>query len=174
MEWTNKTTRVKRHMRLSDIKLGQLEEAPTRSPRGPVQVVAVTGGKGGTGKTNIAVNLAQALANDGQQTLLLDADLGMANVDVMLGLVATHTLSDVLNGMCSLEDIMMTVNDNLQVIPAASGIKQLADMGQQECAGLVRAFSDLKQPIDFLLVDTATGISECVASFCRAASEIMV
>jgi len=165
---------VKRHMRLSDIKLGQPTEAPLPSSRGPVQVVAVTGGKGGTGKTNIAINLAQALANDGQRTLLLDADLGMANVDVMLGLVATHTLSDVLNGTCRLEDIMMTVNDNLQVIPAASGIKQLADMGQQECAGLVRAFSDLKQPLDFLLVDTATGISECVASFCRAASEVMV
>jgi len=161
-------------MQLSDIKLGQVAEAPTRSSRGPVQVVAVTAGKGGTGKTNIAVNLAQALANNGQRTLLLDADLGMANIDVMLGLVATRTLSDVLNGMCHLEDIMMTVSDNLQVIPAASGIRQLADMGQQECAGLVRAFSDLKQPIDFLLVDTATGISECVASFCRAASEIMV
>ena len=174
MERTINTTRVKRFMRLSDIKLGQVAEAATRSSRGPVQVVAVTGGKGGTGKTNIAINLAQALANNGQRTLLLDADLGMANIDVMLGLVATRTLSDVLNGMCHLEDIMMTVSDNLQVIPAASGIRQLADMGQQECAGLVRAFSDLKQPIDFLLVDTATGISECVASFCRAASEIMV
>ena len=174
MERTHSTTRVKRHMQLSDIKLGQLAETLPRTSQGPVQVVAVTGGKGGTGKTNIAVNLAQALANDGQRTLLLDADLGMANVDVMLGLVATHTLSDVLGGVCRLEDIMMTVSDKLQVIPAASGIKHLANMGQQECAGLVRAFSDLKQPIDFLLVDTATGISECVASFCRAATEVMV
>ena len=161
-------------MQLSDIKLGKVAAAPQATTQGPVQVVAVTGGKGGTGKTNIAVNLAQALANDGQRTLLLDADLSMANVDVLLGLVATHTVSDVLDGACRLEDIMITVSDNLQVIPAASGIKQLADMGQQECAGLVRTFSELKQPIDFLLVDTATGISECVASFCRAATEILV
>jgi flagellar biosynthesis protein FlhG len=161
-------------MQLSDIKLGQAAEVPASNLRGPVQVVAITGGKGGTGKTNIAVNLAQALANQGKRTLLLDADLGMANIDVQLGLKTTHTLCDVLNGMCRLEDIMITVNDNLQVIPAASGSKQLADMGQQECAGLVRAFSDLKHPLDFLLVDTATGVSESVASFCRAATEVLV
>jgi flagellar biosynthesis protein FlhG len=162
-------------MQLSDIKLGQLKETPARAAsQRPVQVIAITGGKGGTGKTSIAVNLAQALANDGQRTLLLDADLGMANVDVMLGMVVTHTLADVVSGKCQLEDIMIRFSDNLQVIPAASGIKQLAEMGQQECAGLVRAFSDLKQPLDFLLVDTATGISESVASFCRAATEILV
>lgn len=161
-------------MQLSDIKLGQAAEVPASTSQGPVQVIAVTGGKGGTGKTNIAVNLAQALANQGKRTLLLDADLGMANVDVLLGLKTVHTLCDVLNGMCRLEDIMITVSDNLQVIPAASGSKQLADMGQQECAGLVRAFSDLKHPLDFLLVDTATGVSESVASFCRAATEVLV
>jgi flagellar biosynthesis protein FlhG len=161
-------------MQLADIKLGQLVETPVHTSQGPVQVIAVTGGKGGTGKTNIAVNLAQALANDGQRTLLLDADLGMANVDVMLGLAVTHTLADVISGKCQLEDIMIRFSENLQVIPAASGIKQLAEMGQQECAGLVRAFSDLKQPLDFLLIDTATGISESVASFCRAATEILV
>jgi len=174
VDLTGNTTRVKRHMQLSDIKLGQVAEAPLRSSQSPVKVVAVTGGKGGTGKTSIAVNLAQALADDGQQTLLLDADLSMANVGVPFGLIATHTLSDVLSGTCQLEDIMLSVGERLQVIPAASGIKKLADMGQQECAGLVRAFSDLKQPIDFLLVDTASGISECVASFCRAATEVMV
>jgi flagellar biosynthesis protein FlhG len=162
-------------MQLSDIKLGQQHgTTETANACHPVQVIAVTGGKGGTGKTNIAVNLAQALANEGQSTLLLDADLGMANVDVMLGLSATHTLSDVLNGHCTLEDIVIDMDDKLQVIPAASGIKELADLDQQACAGLVRAFSDLKQPIDFLVVDTATGISECVASFCRAATEILV
>ncbi len=161
-------------MQLTDIKLAQ--PTTTRVPNGchPVQVIAVTGGKGGTGKTNIAINLAQALANEGQSTLLLDADLGMANVDVMLGLSATHTLADVLNGHCILEDIIIDMDDRLQVIPAASGIRELAELKQQACAGLVRAFSDLKQPIDFLVIDTATGISECVASFCRAATEILV
>ena len=161
-------------IQLSDVKLGQVKETPVRTSQGPVQVIAITSGKGGTGKTSIAVNLAQALANNGQQTLLLDADLGMANVDVMLGMAVTHTLADVVSGKCQLEDIMIGFGSNLQVIPAASGIKQLAEMGQQECAGLVRAFSDLKQPLDYMLVDTATGISESVASFCRAATEILV
>ena len=161
-------------MRLSDIKPGQAVELSDPGTQGPVQVIAVTGGKGGTGKTSIAVNLARALANDGQRTLLLDADLGMANVDVMLGLTVTHTLAEVVSGKCRLEDIMITFSDNLKVIPAASGIKQLADMGQHECAGLVRAFSELKHPLDFLLVDTATGITESVASFCRAATEVLV
>jgi flagellar biosynthesis protein FlhG len=162
------------HMQLSDVKLGCAEVKSARPSHGPVQVVAVTGGKGGTGKTNIAVNLAQALANEGVHTLLLDADLGMANVDVLLGLDVKFTLFDVFSGACELEDIILTGTDNLMVIPAASGVKQLANMDQQECAGLVRAFGDLSHPIDTLIIDTATGISESVASFCRAATEILV
>jgi len=161
-------------MQLADIKLGHHNADSEQSHITPVQVIAITGGKGGTGKTNIAVNLAQSLALQGNQTLLLDADLSMANVDVMLGLSATHTLTDVINGDCKLEDIVITLSDHLQIIPAASGIKRLADMRHQECAGLVRAFSDLKNPLDYLLVDTATGVSESVASFCRAATEILV
>lgn len=161
-------------MRLSEIKLGHAENTSEKPSDGPVQVIAVTGGKGGTGKTNIAINIAQALANEGRRTLLLDADLGMANVDVLLGLDAQHTLYDVLSGRCLLEDIILTGSDNLMVIPAASGISQLANLGLKECFGLVRAFSDLKNPIETLVVDTATGISESVASFCRAATEILV
>lgn len=161
-------------MLLSEIKLGYSELAVNATSLSPVQVIAITGGKGGTGKTNIAVNLAQALANEGQCTLLLDADLGMANVDVLLGLEPEHTLHDVMCGKCQLEDILLTGGHNLMIIPAASGIRQLADMGRQECAGLVRAFSDLKTPIDLLIVDTASGISESVATFCQAANEILV
>jgi flagellar biosynthesis protein FlhG len=169
-----KTTGVAVYMRPSDIKLGHAECAPVGVVPPPVQVIAITGGKGGTGKTNIAVNLAQALAKEGKRTLLLDADLGMANVDVLLGLEPEHTLYEVMCGKCRLEDILLTGGDNLMVIPAASGIRQLAVMSRQECTGLVRAFSDLKDPIDTLIVDTATGISESAASFCQAANEILV
>ncbi len=162
-------------MQPSDIKLNPSGKASTGGLKPPpVQVIAIAGGKGGTGKTNIAINLAQVLANEGKRTLLLDADLGMANVDVLLGLEPEHTLYDVMCGKCRLEDIQMTGGHNLMIIPAASGIRQLADMGRQECAGLVRAFSDLKDPIDTLIVDTATGISESAASFCQAANEILM
>lgn len=161
-------------MQLSDVKLGHAANRASQPGGAPVQVIAVTGGKGGTGKTSVAVNLAQALANAGRRTLLLDADLGMANVDVLLGLETHHTLFDVLYGSCRLEDIIISGTENLQVIPAASGVSQLANLGQRECVGLVRAFSDLREPVDTLIVDTATGISASVTSFCRAASEILV
>jgi flagellar biosynthesis protein FlhG len=161
-------------MRLSDIKLGHSNRDTDTVSQSPVQVIAIAGGKGGTGKTNIAVNLAQALANEGKRTLILDADLGMANVDVLLGLTPENTLYDVMCGKCELEDILLTGGHNLKVIPAASGIGQLANMRWQECAGLVRAFSDLKEPVDTLIVDTATGVSESVAIFCQAANEILV
>ena len=158
----------------SDIKLSHSGKPAADGLKTPVQVIAIAGGKGGTGKTNIAINLARVLANEGKRTLLLDADLGMANVDVLLGLEPEHTLYEVMCGKCLLEEIQLTVGHNLMIIPAASGIRQLAEMGRQECAGLVRAFSDLKDPIDTLIVDTATGISESAASFCQAANEILM
>ena len=168
------STRAADYMRPADIKLGHAQHVATGMVPPPVQVIAITGGKGGTGKTNIAVNLARVLANDGKRTLLLDADLGMANVDVLLGLEPEYTLYDVMCDRCRLEDILLSSGDNLMIIPAASGVRQLAIMSRQECAGLVRAFSDLKNPIDTLIVDTATGISESAASFCQAANEILV
>ena len=162
------------HMQQSDMKLAVSDLPENTADKRPVQVIAVTGGKGGTGKTNIAINLSLALAAAGHRTLLLDADLGMANVDVLLGLDAHSTLLDVLNGDCQLDDIILAGNDNLMVIPAASGLRQLANVGINECAGLVQAFSTLKEPVDTLVIDTATGISEAVTSFCSAATEILI
>jgi len=161
-------------MRFADIKLGQADGFVKTVGHPPVQVIAFTGGKGGTGKSNIAVNVAQALANEGRCTLLLDADLGMANIDALLGLDVDYTLLDVLNGSKALGEIVMNGPGGMLLIPAASGEKQLAELGVSECAGLMRAFSDLDEPIDTLIIDTATGITEIVTSFCRAATDIVV
>ncbi|HYQ73189.1 MAG TPA: AAA family ATPase, partial [Gammaproteobacteria bacterium] len=161
-------------MELTEVKLGQQAATVSRNDTTPVRVIAIAGGKGGSGKTSVAVNLAWSLAEQGQRTLLLDADLGMANIDVLLGLETRYTLQDVIYRQFRLEEILLQVSDNLLVIPAASGVSQLANLGARECAGLVRAFSDLKQPLDTLVIDTASGLSESVASFCRAASEILV
>ena len=158
-------------MQLAEVKLGLTE---VEREQGPVQVIALTSGSRGTGKTNIAVNLAHALARSGRRTMLLDADLGASNVDALLGLAPAQNLFDVMNGDCRLDDIILTYTDGLMVVPAASGTRQLAQLGCNECAGLVRAFSELDRPLDTLIVDTATGVSECVASFCRAASEVLV
>jgi len=161
-------------MELSEVKLGQRETTAIRTVAAPVRVIAVAGGKGGCGKTSVAVNLAWSLAEQGQRTLLLDADLGMANVDVLLGLETRHTLLDVMYRQFRLEETILRVTGNLLVIPAASGASQLANLGYSECAGLVRAFSDLQQPLDTLVIDTASGLSGSVASFCRAATEVLV
>jgi flagellar biosynthesis protein FlhG len=140
----------------------------------PVKVLAVTGGKGGVGKTNIAANLAIALAQVGRQVMLLDADLGLANVDVLLGLQPRHTLGDVLRGDRSLAEIIVAGPAGIRVVPGASGLAGLADLTPAEHAGIINAFSELTEALDVLVVDTAAGIADGVLRFCAAASEVLV
>lgn len=140
----------------------------------PVRVVAVTGGKGGVGKTNVSVNLAVAMADLGKRVMLLDADLGLANIDVVLGLHPERDLSHVVRGECSLEDVLLTGPSGILVAPAASGIQQMAELSKAEHAGLIRAFSDVGSDLDVMIVDTAAGISDIVVSFSRAAQEVVV
>jgi flagellar biosynthesis protein FlhG len=140
----------------------------------PVQVIAVTGGKGGVGKTTIAVNLAATLASRGKEVMLLDGDLGLANVDVFLGLTPRLTLADVLAGTCSLEECIVETPMGFRVIPAASGIAQLAELDQMTHLGLVRAFGDLTAKLDFMVVDTAAGIAGSVLQFSQAAQQVLI
>lgn len=140
----------------------------------PVRVIAVASGKGGVGKTNVSVNLAMALAGQGKQVTILDADLGLANIDVLLGLHSDKNLSDVMKGDCDLEEIIIDGPGGIKVIPASSGVKNMAEMTPAQHAGLVSAFSQLTHDIDYLLVDTAAGISDSVVSFSRAAQDVLV
>lgn len=140
----------------------------------PVRVIAVTGGKGGVGKTNISANLGVSLAELGRRVILLDADLGLANLDVVLGMHAERNLSHVMRGECSLEEVMVTGPKGLKVIPGASGIQHMAEMSPAENAGLIHAFSEVANDVDVLLIDTAAGISDLVISFSRAAQEQIV
>jgi flagellar biosynthesis protein FlhG len=140
----------------------------------PVRVIAVTGGKGGVGKTSISANLGVAFAELGRRVMLLDADLGLANLDVILGLHAERNLSHVMKGECSLEDILVTGPKGMQVVPGASGIQRMAEMSPAENAGLIHAFSEVANKVDVLLIDTAAGISDLVISFSRAAQEQIV
>jgi len=140
----------------------------------PVQVIAVTSGKGGVGKTNVSVNLACQLAKQGKRVLLMDADLGLANVDILLGLRPLRNLSHVLAGECSLRDVLVTGPFGVQVIPAASGIKQMAELTPTQHAQLVQAFGSLEDDFDVLVVDTAAGISDSVVTFSRASQHVLV
>lgn len=140
----------------------------------PVKVIAVTGGKGGVGKTNVSVNLALALGDLGHNSILMDADLGLANVDVMLGLRPKKNIADVLNGECGLKDIMLDVGEHLKIVPASSGTQEMTALSAHEHAELIHAFNEVADDTDVLLIDTAAGISDSVVSFVKAAQEVLV
>lgn len=140
----------------------------------PVQVIAVSGGKGGVGKSNISVNLSIALAELRRRVVLLDADLGLANVDVLLGIRATHTLADVLAGTHSLSDVLVNGPAGMKIVPASSGVQRMAELSTAEHVGLINAFNELSDQVDILVIDTAAGISDTVVSFVRAANEVII
>ena len=141
---------------------------------GPVKVIAVTGGKGGVGKTTVTANLAVSLAERGREVMVLDADLGLANLDVMLGLQPRYNLSHVLAGERSLDDVRVDGPSGIKIIPASSGVRRMVNLNTMEQAGLIRAFSDLRRNVDVLLLDTAAGIHEDVLMFARAAHHVLV
>jgi len=144
------------------------------SKQRPVKVIAVASGKGGVGKTNVTVNLGVALAQQGKQVLLMDADLGLANIDVMLGVHPQYNLLHVLDGSKTLQEIIVEGPAGMKIIPAASGIQKMAELSPAEHAGMIQAFSELEQHIDILLIDSAAGIADSVISFTRAAQEVIV
>jgi flagellar biosynthesis protein FlhG len=140
----------------------------------PVQVIAVTGGKGGVGKTSVSVNLALALAELGRRVMLLDADLGLANVDVMLGLTTRRNLADVIAGDCELRDVVLQGPGGIRIVPASSGTASMVRLTAQQHAGLIQAFSDISDNLDVLIIDTAAGIGDGVTTFVHAAQEVLL
>ena len=140
----------------------------------PAKGIAVPGGKGGVGKTCVAANLGVALAARGLDVMLLDADLGLANADVVLGLTPRRTLAHVLAGECALADVIVPGPRGLRVVPAASGVAGMADLGNSGHAGIIHAFSELTERLDVLLVDTAAGLSRSVTPFASAAHRVLV
>lgn len=140
----------------------------------PVRVIAIASGKGGVGKTNLSVNLGISFCKLGQKVALLDADMGLANVDILLGLHPNYNLAHVLSGEKSIDDIVVEGPSGLKVIPASSGVQHMAEMGTMEQAGIINAFSEFQEDIDLLLVDTAAGIHGGVVNFARACQEVIV
>jgi len=140
----------------------------------PIKVIAVTGGKGGVGKTNMSVNLSIALAELRRRVVLMDADLGLANVDVLLGLQSQYTIADVLDGSKSLRDVLVNGPSGIKVVPASSGVQQMTSLSPQEHAALIYAFNEVGDQLDVLMIDTAAGISDTVVSFVRAAQEVII
>ena len=133
--------------------------------RDPVQVVAVTSGKGGVGKTNVAANLAVALGGLQRNVLLLDADLGLANVDVLLDLQPRFNLAHVVAGDVDLDSTVLAGPNGIRIIPAGSGDHVLIDLPAAAQAAVIQAFAGLSDQPDVLQVDTAAGLSESIARF---------
>jgi flagellar biosynthesis protein FlhG len=140
----------------------------------PLRVISIAGGKGGIGKTTISVNLAVNFAKMGKNVLLMDADLGLANVDIMLGLKPNKTLDNVLTGECKLKDICMTGPHGLKIIPASSGMQKMTELSFAENINLIHSFSNWVEDVDVMMIDLASGISNQVMDFTNASQDILV
>jgi flagellar biosynthesis protein FlhG len=136
--------------------------------------LAVTSGKGGVGKTSLAVNLALALAKSGRRTCLIDGDLGLANVDVLLNLHPRHSLRDVVTKGMSLEEVVVRGPAGLEVIPAASGVEALANLSALRRQFLVSRLQQRPVPAGVTILDTGAGLSRTVLALALAADEVAV
>ncbi len=134
----------------------------------PTQVLGIASGKGGVGKTTVAVNLAVALQAAGARVMLLDADLGLANAQIALGTACTYNLSHFLAGQKSLAEITVTTRHGVRLVHGASGMYEMAGINQVQAASIVQAFSELEEELDYLIVDMAAGISPPVMAFMQA------
>lgn len=133
------------------------------------RTLAITGGKGGVGKTTVALNLAIALSEQGWKVLLLDADTDLANVSIMVGAYPRQTLADVVAGRCTMQDIIITTHGGLDVIPGASGVQACMDLSEQGSLEVLRSLHDLENRYDFVLVDTASGLQAITLHMIAAA-----
>jgi len=138
------------------------------------QLIAVTSGKGGVGKTHVVVNLALALRRAGQRVAILDADFGLANVDVLLGLTPSFHLGHVIEGIQPLKAIIVDGPEGIGIIPASSGIQELTEIGSSQQAHLINELSQVMECYDYILIDTAAGISNNVIRFLLVARRVIV
>lgn len=138
------------------------------------RTISVTSGKGGVGKTSLVCNMAFELARSGQKVLILDGDLGMANVDIMFGTRATRDISHVLSGQCELDEIVMEVSPGVSLIPGGSGVYGLSQLAPLQKHVLLDQVGRMHRGFDYMIIDTAPGIDDNVLYLNSAAQEILV
>jgi len=140
----------------------------------PTRVVAITSGKGGVGKTSLSINLGLALAQRKQKVAILDADLGLANVDIAMGLLPKYNLAHVIRGERTLEEIIIEGPFGISVIASGSGVSELANLSDDKRDILLSSLAGLKRRYDFLIIDTSAGLGRNVLGFVLAADEVLV
>lgn len=138
------------------------------------RVLAVTSGKGGVGKTSTSVNLAIALAQQGKRVVVLDADLGLANVEVLLGLNSLYNLQHVIDGEKTMMQVLVRGPGGIELIPGSSGIAKIADLGPQARQNILNGLFELQNGVDFIIIDTMAGIGQNAVAFCAAADEVLL
>lgn len=138
-----------------------------------LKTIAITSGKGGVGKTNVVLNLGVALAKKKIRVGILDADFGLGNIDILLGLEPGRDINDLVNGRAAMEEILVRRN-GLEIIPASSGVQALTQLTPQQEAVLFRELKKLEKMVDLLIIDTAAGISDNVISLLLSADEVFL
>ena len=151
------------------------EDGPQRPPqRAPLRVVAVTSGKGGVGKTNLSANLSVLAAKAGKRVLVVDADLGLANVEILLGISPRHHVGDLIDRSVALESVLTTGPHGVCVLPAGSGVQTLTSLDDDQKMRLIHALDPLEDRFDLVIVDTGAGIGDNVLFFVGAAQEAIL
>lgn len=165
-----------REMKQKENQLAENRFRSSSSGKQPheIRVISITSGKGGVGKTNISANLAYLLAGRKKRTLILDADTGLANIDVILGINSNSNLYHVLNGEKTLEEVIIEGPRGIKILPSASGIPEMTELSPGQKLTLIDEISALNQSLDVMLIDTGAGISSNVMYFNIAAKEIVV
>lgn len=159
---------------LAPNRMQNYEEVRLRTDHAKLRCLAITGGKGGVGKSNLAVNLALALGASNKRVNLLDADFGLANIDLLCGVSPAFHLGHVVNGQKQIDEIVVDLSDNVRLIPGGSGIEELANVSIKTNTFIFRKLSALEANVDFMVIDTAAGVAENVMGVLTAAEEVIV
>lgn len=144
------------------------------SKKSSLRVIAVTSGKGGVGKTSFSVNLGMALIDFGYRVILMDGDLGLANVDIALGITPRYTLEHLLNGEKTLEEILVYGPKGIGVLPGGSGVQDLANIERERLGEVLRNLGRLESLADIVIIDTGAGLGHTVINFLKAADDIIL
>ena len=170
MTSTLRTSHPRKQMTNETLYLQQIMESHKR----PATVLAITSGKGGVGKTNITANLGICLAASGKKVLLVDADFSLGNLDIVMNVNNRYNISHLIYDGKSIEEIIHTGPEGIEMICGASGLEELADINEFQRARLLKELSKLQNDNDVILIDTAAGISNSVVGFCLSANNVLV
>lgn len=161
--------------RLRDIvKDVREEEVLNKTYSKDSRIITISSGKGGVGKTNFTVNLGIALSKQGKRVSIIDADLGLANVDVLLGIIPKYTLSHIVRNEKTIEEIMIEGPHGLKIVSGGSGMLDLVNLREDQIESLIHTFDKLNEISDYILIDTGAGLNNSVLSFIKAASDVVV